>query len=134
MSGIQDLRVLPQPVQRPPGFVLAAHWPQAAAEFEQRLMARRARVRLSEEGLRILRAVQPAAAEWAQRTQRPSPRAGWIEAELPAEPDAYAARQLLRLGTEVQVLAPASLRASVAREAAAVARLYAKTSDARRRK
>lgn len=134
VSGIQELRVLPQPVQRPAGFVLAAHWPQAVAEFEQRLMAGRARVRLSEEGLRILRAVQPAAAEWAQRTQRPSRRAGWFEAELPTEPDAYAARQLLRLGTEVQVLAPASLRASVAREAAAVARQYARTSVARRRK
>lgn len=124
VSGIQALRVLQQPAQRPAGFVLAAHWPQAVAEFESRLMAGRAVVRLSEEGLRILRAVQPAAAEWALRTQRKTRRAGWIEAELPTEPDAYAARQLLRLGTEVEVLAPASLRAAVAKEATAVARRH----------
>lgn len=134
VSSIRDLRVLQQPVQRPAGFVLAAHWPQAVAAFEERLMSGRARVRLSAEGLRILRAVQPAAAEWAQRTQRPSRPAGWIEAELPTESDAYAARQLLRLGTEVRVLAPASLRASVAREAAAVARQHGKKSDSRRRR
>lgn len=127
-SGIRTLQVLERPAQRPAGFVLAAHWPQAVARFEERLMAGRARVRLSPEGLSILRAVQPAAADWAQRTQRPAAvrRPGWIEAELPTEPDAYAARQLLRLGTEVEVLAPASLRAAVAREAAAVARRHAR--------
>lgn len=125
-SGIRRLQVLAQPARRPAGFVLAAHWPRSVAEFESRLMAGRATVRLSEEGLRILRAVQPAAAEWALRTQRPAhpARAGWIEAELPTEPEPTAARQLLRLGTEVEVLAPASLRAAVAAEAAAVARQH----------
>lgn len=125
-SGIRSLVTLAEPARRPAGFVLAAHWPQAVADFESRLMAGRATVRLSEEGLRILRAVQPAAAEWALRTRKPAQRAGWIEAELPTEPEPYAARQLLRLGTEVEVLAPASLRAAVAREAAAVARRHAK--------
>lgn len=126
-SGFLTLRELPHAAPRPAGFVLAAHWPQAVAQFETRLIAGRATVRLSAEGLRILRAVQPAAAEWALRTQRPAagPRhAGWIEAELPTEPEPYAARQLLRLGTEVEVLAPASLRAAVATEAQAVARRH----------
>jgi predicted DNA-binding transcriptional regulator YafY len=125
-SGIQTLSVLAEPVQRPAGFVLAAHWPEAVAQFEARLMAGRAAVRLSAEGLNILRAVQPAAAELAERTQRPAADAppGWIEAELPTEPEPYAARQLLRLGTEVEVIAPASLRAALAQEAAEVARRH----------
>ena len=126
-SGILALRELPQAATRPAGFVLAAHWPGAVAQFEARLMAGRATVRISEEGLRILRAEQPAAEAWAQRTRRPWPgraRPGWCEAELPTEGEPYAARQLLRLGTEVEVLAPASLRAAVAKEAAAVARRH----------
>lgn len=126
-SSIRSLRELPLAAQRPAGFVLAAHWPQAVAEFEARLMAGRATVRLSEEGLRILRAGQPAAAEWVLRTQRPATtprRPGWIEAEMPIEPEPYAARQLLRLGTEVEVLAPLSLRAAIAAEASAVARRH----------
>ncbi len=124
-SGIQTLLVLSRPVRRPVGFLLAAHWPEAVVQFEARLMAGRATVRLSPEGLSILRAVQPAAAELAQATQRPACGApGWIEVELPIEPESYAARQLLRLGSEVEVLAPSSLRAAVAREAAAVARKH----------
>lgn len=127
-SGIRSLRELAQPAPRPAGFVLAAHWPQAVAQFEARLIAAHATVRLSPEGLRILRAVQSAAAEWALRTQRPSPGPrggeGWIECELPTEAEPYAARQLLRLGTEVEVLEPASLRAAVAQEAAEVAALH----------
>jgi predicted DNA-binding transcriptional regulator YafY len=131
VSSIQRLSVLATPARRPPGFVLAAHWPAAVEEFEARLMAGRASVQITPEGLNILRAVQPAAAEWAERTARPldvgkrgNASAGWMQAELPTESEAYAARQLLRLGTEVEVLAPASLRAAVAKEAAAVARSY----------
>lgn len=127
-SGILSLQVLATPARRPPGFVLAAHWPQAVAAFEARLMAGRATVRLSPEGLRILRAEQPAAAEWAERTQRPvrstRGRDGWVEAELPIEAQGQAVRQLLRLGTEVEVVGPAALRAAVAEEAAAVARRH----------
>lgn len=131
VSAILSLSVLARPARRPPGFVLAAHWPAAVVEFEARLMAGRATVRITPEGLSILRAVQPAAAEWAERTARPlvgtkraEGPAGWMQAELPTESEAYAARQLLRLGTEVEVLAPASLRAAVAKEAAAVARRH----------
>jgi len=135
VSGIRTLRALQQPARRPAGFVLAAHWPGSVAAFEARLMAGRAVVRLSPQGLEILRAVQPAAAEWALRTQRPArgagARSGWIEAELPTEPDAYAARQLLRLGTEVEVLGPAGLRKAVAKEAAAVAKRHARAAAAR---
>jgi predicted DNA-binding transcriptional regulator YafY len=131
VSAILSLSVLATPARRPPGFVLAAHWPAAVEEFESRLMAGRATVRITPEGLRILRAAQPAAAEWAERTARPlagarrgQDLANWVQAELPTESEAYAARQLLRLGTEVEVLAPASLRAAVAKEAAAVARRH----------
>lgn len=126
VSAMRSLRPLAQPVRRPRGFVLAAHWPRAVAEFEARLHAGQATVRLSPEGLAILRAVQPAAAAGAERCARPAgPRhPGWVEAELPIETEAYAARQLLRLGTEVEVLAPATLRAAVAAEAAAVARRH----------
>jgi len=131
VSAILRLSVLATPARRPPGFVLAAHWPGAVEEFEARLMAGRATVLITPEGLNILRAVQPAAAEWAERTartpvdgKRGDAPAGWMQAELPTESEAYAARQLLRLGTEVEVLAPASLRAAVAKEAAAVARCH----------
>ncbi|MBI3437436.1 MAG: WYL domain-containing protein [Proteobacteria bacterium] len=47
------------------------------------------------------------------------------QAEIPIESVTLAARQLLRLGAEVEVLTPTPLRAAITREAADVAALYA---------
>ena len=125
VSSILRLLVLDAPVQRPAGFSLSAWWPHSVAQFEARLGAGRATVRLSDEGLRILRAVSPMLAEQAMATQRPAVgRPGWVEAELMLEAPAQAARQLLRLGTDLEVCAPDELRRAVADEAARVAALY----------
>lgn len=66
--------------------------PAYVEAFEAHLMAGRATVRITPEGLNILRAVQPAAAKWAERTARPlvsatrgKGPAGWMQAELPTE-------------------------------------------------
>ncbi|MDM4767089.1 WYL domain-containing protein [Pelomonas sp. SE-A7] len=127
VSSIRSFELLQATFKRPAGFELAEHWPAAVAEFERALLKDQATVRLSEEGCRILRAVSPLAAERVQASQRPDPRAGWIEAELPIETPEYSARQLLRLGAEVEVLAPPELREALAREARAVLALYAKS-------
>lgn len=124
VSGIRQLEVLDRAAERPRRFDLAAHWPQAVADFEARLLHGRATVRLSAEGLRILRAVMPLAAEHAAATQRASGRRGWVEAQVPVEAPAYAARQLLRLGAEVEVLQPAPLRRALQREAQRVLARY----------
>lgn len=124
VSNIAALEVLSDGFRRPANFDLSAFWPQAVAEFEKRLMQDRATVRLSEEGCRILRMVSPLAAEHVQASSRPSARDGWIEAQLPIETPEYSARQLLRLGAEVEILAPAALRKAIAQEAAAVLRMY----------
>ena len=125
VSNIRALEVLDSSAKRPAHFDLSVFWPQSVAEFEKRLMQDVATVRLSEEGCRILRMVSPLAAEQVQASQRPAQRKGWIEAEMPIEAPEYSARQLLRLGAEVEILAPAELRKALAREARAVLALYA---------
>lgn len=120
VANIQQLNVLDQPSTRPKRFDLSRHWKTWTDAFEERLMRERARVLVSEEGLRILRAVMPAAAEVAEATCVPTDRPGWFAAALPFETPDYSARQILRLGTEVQVLAPEALRIAVLREAQAV--------------
>lgn len=125
VSAIQSLQVLPEAVLRPPGFHLAQHWPASVARFEARLMPGLAEVRLSPEGLRILRAEHPAAAERALASARPARRKGWLRTQLPVQAPHYSARQFLRLGTEVEVIGPAAVRRALAQEAAAVAQLYA---------
>ncbi|MBY0564931.1 MAG: YafY family transcriptional regulator [Hyphomonadaceae bacterium] len=132
VANIQKLDVLEAQARAPTRFDLARYWKTWAADFEARLLSGRARVKLSPLGFRLLRDTSPAAAEAARQSQRASKPEGWIEADIPVEEVAYAARQMLRLGAEATVLGPPELRAAVAGEAARVAGLYAKPKGRRR--
>ena len=124
VASIDRLRVLDAQVRRPTQFDLATYWATWSGEFESRLAGIRARVRISDEGREILRAVASAAAHAVESTARPSGRAGWVEAELPVEAPEQAVRQLLRLGSEIEVLGPAQLRTALVQEARRVVALY----------
>lgn len=123
-SNIQSLEVLSAASKRPPKFDLARFWSGWAREFEARLLKDRAEVKLSPEGLRVLRATSPAAAQAAAENGKACKPEGWIRAEIPVEGTDHAAHQMLRLGAEVEVLKPTELRDAVAREARKVAALY----------
>jgi predicted DNA-binding transcriptional regulator YafY len=49
---------------------------------------------------------------------------GWIEAVVPTESTEHACGELLRLGTDVEVVAPAELREAMAATVGALARAY----------
>lgn len=125
VSSIQALEVLDAKCERPQRFDLGRYWAAAAREFEARLMRARATVRLSAVGLKLLRAVNPAAAEAVDAVHRTVGSDGRIKADIPIESIEDATRHLLRLGAEVEVIEPASLRAAIAAEAARVVVLYA---------
>ncbi len=124
VGAIRKLEVHDAKFRRPARFDLGRYWAESARDFEARLLRERATVRLSPEGLRILREVSPAAAEAAARHHVRARRPGWIEAEIPVEAAAYATRQLLSLGSECEVLAPPELRRAIARTAKSVAASY----------
>src|SRR5204862_154804 len=60
----------------------------------------------------------------ASESAGPPASDGWIQATIPIESRAYAQGELLRLGPEAEVLAPAELRERIAEAAAALPRLY----------
>jgi predicted DNA-binding transcriptional regulator YafY len=124
VSNIRSLEVLEAEFRRPTRFDLARHWQESARDFETRLLSDRALIRLSPEGRRLLRDNYPAA-ELAVAAKHTKARpAGWVKAEIPVEDVSQSARQLLRLGAEVEVLGPPALRKAVAEEARRVAALY----------
>jgi len=125
VSNIRDLEVLSAKAQRPARFDLAKYWASWSRDFEARIFSERAVVKLSPAGRRILREVSPVAAEAAEAQHRACKPEGWVKAEIPIESVALAARQLLRLGAEVEVIEPAALRTAIAREAENVAAIYA---------
>ena len=125
VSNIKSLSVTDTPARRPARFDLARYWATAAKEFETRLMKDRATIKLSPVGRRLLWDVSPAAAEAVEAAHRPCKPEGWIRSEIPIENIDWATRQLLFLGTEVELLEPRALRAALAAAAKKIATRHA---------
>ncbi|WP_328468501.1 WYL domain-containing protein [Actinoplanes sp. NBC_00393] len=125
VATILDLTVLDETFERPADFDLARAWAQWAADFEQRLHRDVATVRLAPAALdRIPYLMTRAMARnvEAYRTE-PGPD-GWTTVTLPIESVRHAHAEFLRLGADVEVLAPAELRDLMRESAAAMSRLY----------
>lgn len=124
IAALTEVVVLDAATQRPRGFELAAWWAQACRDFESRLYRQQGVVRMSPAGLRALRDFEPAVAEAAQvLATEPN---GWSRLDLPIEDTAFGVRQLLRYGSEIEVLEPRALRAALAREARRIAARHAR--------
>ncbi|WP_406460601.1 YafY family transcriptional regulator [Streptomyces sp. NBC_01622] len=108
-------------------FDLPAFWEDRAEQFARSILRAEVVVRVSPEGARRLPyAVDPTAAREAlELAAAPDGDGdGWVTVTLPVESEEVAHGQLAGLGPEVEVLAPASLRARFVRDAARLAALY----------
>ncbi|MEU4826642.1 YafY family protein [Actinomadura sp. NPDC023710] len=115
--------------RRDEDFDLAGHWRVQAAAFVRSVLREEATVRLSPTGMRILRyAVEPYAARQAAAAAGEPDERGWVVTTLPVESTAVAVSELMRLGPEVEILAPPELREWMAGNAARLAELY-RTAD-----
>lgn len=130
VSSIRDLVVLERAARRPRGFDLARYWTTSARAFEARLLSGSATLRISPAGRRLMRDVSAAASEAVEASASAADADGWVTATVPVEAPDYAARQFLRLGADVEVLAPPALREAVAAQAAQVAALYRRKTKA----
>lgn len=124
LSSIRDLVVLEERFVRPSDFDLARYWSASTQSFEAAVYRETALVRVSPEGLRRLyrlgAAVQEAAAHSAQVTDAD----GWTRLAIPIESVDQASAELLKLGAEVEVLEPGTLRERLSEIARRFAALY----------
>ncbi|CCK26270.1 hypothetical protein BN159_1891 [Streptomyces davaonensis JCM 4913] len=102
---------------RPEGFDLAAYWTRYQRDFHDRLHRSEAVVRLA-----------PGRTLPSARDLRTEPD-GWTRATVPIESVDHAHGEFLRLGTDVEVLQPAELRARIARTVAELAGKYGNFTD-----
>ncbi|MCX4980461.1 YafY family protein [Streptomyces sp. NBC_00572] len=108
---------------RDEGFALPDFWADRAAEFARSILRAEIVVRLTEAGARRLPYVTDrGAAEEALAAGVTED--GGVRVVLPVESEEVAFSQLLTLGAEAEVLAPASLRARFGEAARAMAALY----------
>ncbi|MET9800747.1 WYL domain-containing protein [Streptomyces sp. NPDC006368] len=111
-------------------FDLPAFWEERAAQFARSLLRAEVVVRLTEAGARGLPYVTDRAAARDALEAAGAPDAeGRVTVTLPVESEEVAYGQLLGLGPEAEVVAPASLRALFAQAADRMAALYGARSQ-----
>ena len=124
LSRIQQLVVRPGKFARPRQFDLARHWAASIERFEAGLYRGTAVLRITALGIERLKDLSAAIAEATERTQSEADADGWKQVTIPIESIDYATADLLRLGSEVEVLKPVELRRRVADTARALLQIY----------
>ena len=127
VSRIAEVNALDEPFSRPEGFDLAGYWQESTGEFLAWLYRGRATLRLSPDGVCLLRrhADQWVAEVALDTATLPDPE-GWMGVEVPIESEEIALSQFLQLGAHAEVLAPATLRQRMAETAQGMASIYGK--------
>ena len=120
IANLTDLKVSDAQFDRPVDFHLARWWQAEQARFEGELFATRATLRASPDGCKRLAALSPRGAEAVAVAGAPMP-GGWREMTMMVEDSDHGARDMLALGAEIEVIAPASFRRRVAALAAQIA-------------
>ena len=124
VSRIESVAALDQPALRPPGLDLEAIWQQLRARVEERGSGVSVKLRVrAGEADRLLRICRPQLVGATERHEE-SDRPGWLAYSMPFVAAGAARGVLLGFGTDVEVLAPVSLRHDFGKTAAAILRLY----------
>ncbi|MFF0165315.1 helix-turn-helix transcriptional regulator [Streptomyces prasinus] len=110
---------------RPQDFDLGAYWTSYLDDFQARRYTGTATVRLSPRGRRRLPDnVPPEVVRAVDSTATAVGDEGWVEAVIPTESPEHACGELLRLGIDVEVVAPVELRRAMADAVGILARAY----------
>ena len=124
VSDVQDARATEDRFTRPPDFDLAAFWQSTCAEWEANRLSFLATVRLAPTLVPHLPRYFGEGAGDLLAEAEPADAEGWITATLPFESFEAARERILGFGAAAEVLAPESLRRSVADFAAQVFSRY----------
>jgi predicted DNA-binding transcriptional regulator YafY len=123
-ANISDAEASDEDFGRPKNFDLAKHWALSSRAYESGVYRERALVRISPRGRTRLELLGPYVMEGAERTASKPDGEGWIRCTLPIESIEFGARELMRLGEEVEVLGPPPLRRYMATTLAAMAKMH----------
>lgn len=125
LDHMHEVQLLAQRFKRPRAFDLAAYWAEATQRFEQGVYRDFATLRASPAGLKRLQGFSPAVAQAVRRTATAAQRSGWVTVTVPIESIEHAAREMLRLGAEAEVIEPRELRERLRSSAREMLALYA---------
>lgn len=124
VSSIRSLQTADTAFTRPKDFDLPAYWATAIKQFETRLQRTTATIRVSERGFQLLGKLGVAVSQAAENTRSPPDKSGWSVVEIPLEKTDNAVCDILSLGIDAELIAPAELREALAESIAQLARRY----------
>ena len=124
LSQIQALTPLDEYFQRPPDFDLPRHWRDSTASFEREIYVGVARVRATRRGIGRLKDISQRVKEEIEAQALAFDDDGFAVLDVPIEEETWAAREMTRVGAEVEVLEPATLRERMAEIARRLASFY----------
>lgn len=125
VAQVLDAALSDERFDRPAGFDLAAYWTAYLDDFRARRHTGTATIRLSPRGRRRLADNVPAEVVRAvECTAAAVGDDGWVEAVIPTESTEHACGELLRLGVDVEVVAPPELRRAMAATVETLAGVY----------
>lgn len=125
ISRVLDLSVADESREPPRDFDLATYWRESTRRLDAEMYPLSVRVRLSERGLDLVRHVHAPYAVARMAVAQEADADGWREVTLPAASLKEAVSDFLRLGAEVEVIAPPDLRTLLAETAMRIAALHA---------
>ena len=124
VARIASARVLPEPLEHPAGFELAAFWREWSAEFEASRPRLPVTLRASPRALAAFGEIFGRAAGPALAAALPPGKDGWRVVTLSFEHERAAAHRLAGFGDQVEVVAPPSVRAGLVATARQILRRY----------
>jgi predicted DNA-binding transcriptional regulator YafY len=123
---------LQEPYARPKGFDLAAHWAQSSRDYELGTYRDSATILLSPHGRRILDLLGPYVVQEAEKSVGKADQRGWVRCTIPLESAEFGIRELMRLGEEVEIVSPATLRTRMVRTLRRTLDRYSRSRGQRR--
>jgi predicted DNA-binding transcriptional regulator YafY len=110
LSQVLALTPLDEHFSRPADFDLPEHWRDTTASFEREIYVGVARVRATRRGVGRLKDISQRVKEEIEAQPLDFDTDGFAIFDVPIEEGEWAAREMTRVGAEVEVLEPASLR------------------------
>jgi predicted DNA-binding transcriptional regulator YafY len=125
LSNMAKVSVSTEEFTRPNAFDLPAWWAAEQARFDAELFSEIATLRASPLGRQRLAALSPRGAA----AVRGCAADGWATVKMAIENSDHGAREILGLGADIEVLAPASFRDKVQKLAAGILALHSKATE-----
>lgn len=125
LSNILALILTEERFERPEDFDLPAHWEEATGQFEKDVYVGTAVVRASESGRKRLLEISQTVRTAVEAAEISPDADGWAVLSIPIEEVGWAAREMTKIGCEIEVIEPPELRARMAETARKLWAFYA---------